>query len=182
MNRGRSCPQSECQFNCKHRKRANARLSKPCTSCRNAELKGRTTPSFSELRPRHHQSAFVAKKRCQLPSMRRRIKPTSAVLLPAHERFPLSQTRREEAEVRMRVSIASNRRVSSRTLRFERPSVRVIALTVYYAQIKGPLLKSLAPLVADVKKGCAVVSERFAGLGSSADLHLAVHSGHLLFR
>jgi hypothetical protein len=114
--------------------------------------------------------------------MCRRIKSTSAVLLPAHERFPLTETRREEAEVRMRVSIASNKSVSSRTLRLERPPVRVIALTVYYAQIKGPLLTKLAPLVADVKKGFAVVSERCDGLRSPADLYLAVHSGHLLTR
>lgn len=47
------------------------------------------------------------------------------------------------------------------TLRFSSPPVRGVALTVFFAPIEGLLLTSLAPLVAEVRKGFPVVKERF---------------------
>lgn len=48
------------------------------------------------------------------------------------------------------------------TLRFTKPPVRGVSLTVFFAPIEGLLLTSLAPLVSEVKKGFPVVKERFA--------------------
>lgn len=84
----------------------------------------------------------------------------------ARNRFgiQLSGTRRDEPKVWIGVSTVRNMSIPGGTLRFERPPVRGVALTVYFAQIRGLLLTSLAPLVAEVKKDFPVVSERFAEL------------------